>query len=175
MELPGIQLRQALPHDADAACALLRRAIEHGCAADHGGDAALLAAWLGNKTPQNVQAWFASSTNYAVLAERNGMLAGLALLNQAGKLALCYVQPELARQGVGRALVGAVEERARCWSIRKIHMHCPGSASAFFERLGYLNAGKDRACFGLEVDLLWKQLDAQDVPAKKRFCNCSGR
>jgi N-acetylglutamate synthase-like GNAT family acetyltransferase len=175
MELPGIQLRQARPDDASAACTLLRQAIEQGCAADHGGDPALLAAWLGNKTPQNVAAWFASPTNYAVLAERGGELAGLALLNQAGKLALCYVLPALAREGVGRALVGAVEERARCWSIRKVHMHCPASASGFFERLGYLNAGKDRACFGLEADLMWKQLDEQAAPARKRFCNCSGR
>ena len=168
-----MQLRQALPTDAPAACALLRRAIELGCAADHGGEPSLLAAWLANKTPQNVQAWFASSTNYAVVVERGGEIAGLALLNQAGKLALCYVQPELARQGIGRALVTAVEERARCWSIGKIHMHSPASASPFFERLGYINAGKDRACYGLECDFLWKPVDASAPPARKRFCNCS--
>jgi L-amino acid N-acyltransferase YncA len=175
MELPVIQIRQALASDALAACALLRRAIEQGCAADHGGDPVVLSAWLGNKTPQNVEAWFGSPTNYAVVAEHEGELAGLALLNQAGKLALCYVQPALARQGIGRALLAAVVERARCWSIGKIHMHSPASASGFFERLGYVNAGKDRACFGLEVDLLWKQLDATGAPARKRFCNCSGR
>jgi putative acetyltransferase len=175
MELPGIQLRQALASDAPAACALLRRAIEHGCAADHGGDPALLASWLGNKTPQNVHTWFASPANYAVVAERGGELAGLALLTQAGKLALCYVQPELAKTGIGRLLVAAVEERARCWDITKIHMHSPASATAFFERLGYVNAGKDRSCFGMEVDFLWKQLDASCAPTRKRFCHCSGR
>jgi N-acetylglutamate synthase-like GNAT family acetyltransferase len=175
MEQPAIHIRQALPSDAAAACALLRRAIEQGCAADHGNDPAVLAAWLGNKTAQNVEAWFVAPTNYAVVAEYDGEVTGLALLNQAGKLALCYVQPALARRGIGRALVAAVEERARGWSIGKIHMHSPASASGFFERLGYLNAGKDRACYGLEVDLLWKQLGATSAPARKRFCNCSGR
>lgn len=172
----GIEIRQAVPNDAPAACALLRRSIEDGCVADHDRRPEILQAWLGNKTPQNVLGWFTSSSNYAVVAERRvdggAELVGLALLNQAGKLALCYVLPELLRSGVGSALLAAVETRAREWSIGKLHMHCPGSASAFFERQGYVNAGKDKACFGLECDFLWKQMDACAVPGNKRFCKC---
>lgn len=174
----GIDIRQAVPSDAAAACALLRRSIEEGCVADHGRRPDILEAWLGNKTPQNVQAWFASPSNHAVVAEReqDGQreLVGLALLNQAGKLALCYVQPDLLRGGVGSALVASLEAQARAWSIGKLHMHCPASASPFFERHGYVNAGKDKACFGLECDFLWKQLDAAcDATTGKRFCKCS--
>lgn len=175
----GIEIRQATPNDAPAACALLRRSIEHGCVADHGQRPEILDAWLGNKTPQNLIAWFSSASNFAVVAERKPdaagegvALAGLALLNQAGRLALCYVAPDAVRAGIGRALLEAVEAQARAWHIGKLHMHSPASASAFFERLGYVNAGKDRACFGLECDFLWKQLDAE-APARKRFCNCS--
>jgi hypothetical protein len=51
------------------------------------------------------------------------------------------------------------------WDIGKLHMHSPASSSGFFERLGYVNAGKDKACFGLECDFLWKQLDAAEPPA----------
>jgi N-acetylglutamate synthase-like GNAT family acetyltransferase len=172
MEHPVIQLRQATPNDAPAACDLLRRAIEDGCAPDHGGNPDVLAAWLGNKTPANVQTWFSSPANHAVLAEHDGVLAGLALLNQAGKLALCYVRPDLVRGGVGRALLAAIEAQARQWNISKIHMHSPASATAFFERHGYVNAGKDKACFGLEMDFLWKHLDAVTASPRKRFCNC---
>ncbi|HEX8787885.1 MAG TPA: GNAT family N-acetyltransferase [Telluria sp.] len=175
----GIEIRQATPNDAPAACALLRRSIEHGCVADHGQRPEILQAWLGNKTPQNVVSWFSSPSNFAVVAERStgaageaAELVGLALLNQAGRLALCYVQPDRLRTGIGRALLEAVECKARAWHIGKLHMQSPASASAFFERLGYVNAGKDRACFGLECDFLWKQLDAA-APARKRFCNCS--
>ena len=175
----GIEIRQATPNDAPAACSLLRRSIEHGCVADHGRRPEILEAWLGNKTPQNVVAWLSSPSNYAVVAERSTggaagtELVGLALLNQAGRLALCYVLPEALRSGVGRALLAAVEAQARTWHIGKLHMHSPASASLFFERQGYVNAGKDRACFGLECDFLWKQLDAAEPPARKRFCNCS--
>ncbi len=175
-------IRKAAPGDAPAACALLRRSIEIGCRADHRDQPAVLEAWLGNKTAANVAAWFASSTNHALVAERvdggERELLGLCLLTQAGKLALCYVSPEALRSGVGRALIAAAEEGARAWSITKLHLHSPASASAFFERQGYVNAGKDKSCFGLECDLLWKQLDAAcdggAAGARKRFCNCSG-
>jgi GNAT superfamily N-acetyltransferase len=171
-----INIRKAVPDDAPAACSLLRRSIEHGCEADHGRRPEVLAAWLGNKTPETVAAWFVSPTNHALVAERGGEIAGLALLTQAGKVSLCYVLPEALRAGVGRALLAALEEQARAWNIRKLSLHSPVSASAFFERHGYANAGKDKACFGLECDLLWKELDAAsaagDAAARKRFCNC---
>jgi putative acetyltransferase len=173
----GIDIRQARPTDAADACVLLRRSIEEGCTADHGGRPEILQAWLGNKTPQNVLGWFSSSANYAVVAELgNGEgreLVGLALLNQAGKLALCYVRPDVLKSGVGRALLDAIETQARAWNIGKLHMHAPASSSAFFERQGYINSGKDKACFGMECDFLWKQMDACAVPASKRFCKCA--
>jgi GNAT superfamily N-acetyltransferase len=179
----GFEIRQATPQDAPAACALLRRSIEHGCATEHAEHPEILQAWLGNKTPQNVATWFASPSNFAVVVVRPGVagdgavpgdpLVGMALLNQAGRLALCYVDPDWLRQGAGTALLDAVEARAREWNISKVHMHSPASASAFFERLGYVNAGKDRACFGLECDFLWKPLDPTQAPARKRFCNCN--
>lgn len=175
----GIDIRKAAPFDAASACSLLRRSIEQGCEADYRGRPGILDAWLGNKTIANVAAWFASPTNFAIVAERDGQLLGLALLTQAGKLALCYVQPEAVRGGVGSAMLAAVEEQARAWDIRKLHLQSPASAAPFFERHGYSNAGLEKACFGLECNLLWKALDstpgdaASADPARKRFCNCS--
>lgn len=174
----GIAIRKAAPSDAPAATALLRRSIQESCAPDHGHRPEILDNWIANKTPQNVVTWFSSPSNYAVVAEVDGQLAGLALLTQAGKVALCYVLPEALRSGVGRALLAGIEEQARAWNINKLFLHSPASSSAFFERHGYTNAGKEKACFGLECDFLWKRLDADPAQAngaaRKRFCNCSG-
>jgi GNAT superfamily N-acetyltransferase len=172
----GIEIRKAVPLDAAAACALLRRSIERGCEPDHRGRPEILDTWLANKSPDQVAAWFASPTNHAIVAERDGELLGLALLTQAGKLALCYVEPDALRIGVGRALLAAVEEQARAWNIGKLHLHSPASTASFFERHGYANAGLEKSCFGLECSLMWKQLDADPLAAdakSKRFCNCS--
>jgi N-acetylglutamate synthase-like GNAT family acetyltransferase len=125
--------------------------------------------------PADVATWLSSSSNYAVVAVVEQQLAGLALLTQGGKLALCYVMPGQLRSGIGSAMMHAVEAQARCWDIAKLHMHSPASSSGFFERLGYVNAGKDKACFGMECDFLWKQLDAVEPPASKRFCSCTGK
>ncbi|KQQ97013.1 GNAT family N-acetyltransferase [Massilia sp. Leaf139] len=171
----GIDIRKAAPADAVSACNLLRRSIEEVCAPDHRGRPEILDSWLSNKTPDTVAAWFASPTNYAIVAERDGKLLGLALLTQAGKLALCYVEPGALRVGVGRALITAVEEQARAWNIRKLHLHSPESSAQFYERHGYANAGLEKSCFGLECSLMWKQLDAdaQSEAKRKRFCNCA--
>ena len=170
-----IEIRRAVPDDATAACDLLRRSIEEGCRADHRDQPGVLDAWLGNKTPANVVSWFSAPTNFALVAESEGALVGLILLTQAGKVALCYVLPDAVRCGVGRALLEAAEEQARAWNIGKLYLHSPAAAAMFFERHGYINAGKEKACFGLECDLLWKRLDGVTDPAAcKRFCNCGG-
>jgi N-acetylglutamate synthase-like GNAT family acetyltransferase len=183
LETRDIQIRQAAPEDAAAVCHVLRRSITEGCVQDHRHDPATLKAWLGNKTPETVSGWFASPTNFSLVAERAGVLVGVALLTQAGKLALCYVLPEAQGQGVGRRLLEGIEAQARAWNIGKIRLHSTLTASAFFARRGYLLAGREKSCFGLDSDFRWKQLDACDSQqsgsqpgtqsiTRKRFCNC---
>lgn len=171
----GIDIRKAVPDDAVAACELLRRSIEQVCEPDHRGRPDVLDTWLANKKPETVAAWFASPANHAIVAVRGGQLLGLALLTQAGKVALCYVEPGALRSGVGRALLTAVEAQARAWNIRKLALHSPESCATFYERHGYANAGLEKTCFGLDCSLMWKELgaDRQAADAKaKRFCNC---
>lgn len=175
----GFALRVAVAGDEQSVCALLRRSIADGCAVDHRDHPAVLENWLSNKTPQNVRIWLGSPSNYMVVAHSGTALVGVALLNQAGKLALCYVEPALVRQGIGRALLADVEMQARRWNISKLHLHSPVSAAGFFARLGYADGGKEKACYGLECDLYWKALNAAPVAGsgtaatRARFCNCN--
>lgn len=174
----GIQIRTAAPVDAPAACAVLRRSIVECCVLDHQNRRDILDAWLGNKTPANVASWFASPSNYSLVAERDGELVGVALLTQAGKLALCYVLPEVLHGGVGKALLAGIEAQARQWEISVLRLHSTASARQFYVRNGYANAGKERSCYGLECDFFWKKLNADPAacPAdsRARFCSCSG-
>jgi len=176
----GVDLRVAVAGDEQAVCDLLRRSIAEGCAADHRAHPGVLDNWLSNKTPANVRNWIGTASNYMVVATRGDALLGVALLNQAGKLALCYVDPAVLRQGIGRAMLAAVEAQARTWNISKLHLHSPASAAGFFARLGYADGGKEKACYGLECDLYWKPLNADtgacpaDATQRARFCKCSG-
>jgi hypothetical protein len=170
----GIDIRQATPNDASAACILLRRSIEEGCVPDHDGRPEILRPGSATRRRRTSLNWFSSSSNYAIVAERERAAnwPGLALLTQAGKLALCYVHPDAAQRR-RRALLAAIEDR-RAPGTSASCTCTPGIEQPFFERHGYVNAGKDKACFGLECDFLMEApMDACAVPADKRFCKCS--
>jgi GNAT superfamily N-acetyltransferase len=106
----------------------------------------------------------------------DGQLVGVALLTGAGKLALCYLQPEARGQGVGKALLGKMEEQALAWGVKALQLHSTASAAGFFAGCGYVDAGKVRSPYGVETTFYWKQLDAAactDPGKRKRFCNCN--
>lgn len=171
----NIDVRVATAEDAPAACGVLRRSIMECCVQDHQGRPAILESWLGNKSPDTVARWFTLPANFAVVAEQGGVLVGVALLTQAGKVPLCYVVPEALHAGVGKALLQRIEDQARQWNIAVLRLHSTASARAFFARNGYTSDGKEKSCYGLECDFFWKKLDAvppgQDQP-RKRYCGC---
>ncbi|MEO7493643.1 MAG: GNAT family N-acetyltransferase [Massilia sp.] len=174
----GFEIRPATPDDAPAACGVLRRSITECCTDDHQNRPEILDAWLGNKTPQTVAGWLSAPSNHTVVAEQDGEVVGVALVTQAGKLSLCYVLPEVLHRGVGKALLGAAEAQARAWGVSVLRLHGTASVRDFYARNGYVSAGRDKSCFGLECDLFWKKLnpDPAASPAQRKgFCNCSGQ
>jgi GNAT superfamily N-acetyltransferase len=142
-------VRLARVEDATAACAVLRRSIVECCVEDHRGDEAILAAWLENKTPENVGEWFASSRTYAVVAEKNGNVVGVALLGGSGSVALCYLVPEARFEGMGKAMLLALEAEAHRRGQTEITLSSSRTAQAFYLRNGYVNTGAVESAFGL--------------------------
>lgn len=174
----GIQIRPAIREDAADACQVLCRAIAESCTADHRQQPDILQSWLGNKTPDNVASWIASPSNYTVVAERDGVIVGVALVTQAGKLSLCYVLPEAQHGGIGKALLCAAEAQAREWGVSVLRLHGTATARDFFARNGYVLAGKEKSCYGVECDFFWKKLTAgasNDQGQRQRFCHCSAQ
>jgi len=174
----SLDLRIATSDDASVACDILRRSIAECCVRDHQNDATVLAAWLGNKTPEMVNSWFQSSTNFAIVAVEAGQVRGVALLTRAGKVALCYLAPDALGRGIGTALMDRLEEQARLWSIRALQLHSTAGAEAFFAARGYAASGHVRSPYGVDTVFFWKQLDADGAAVtdskRKRFCNCNG-
>lgn len=177
----SFDIRPAVPTDAAAVCDVLRRSIVECCVQDHRNDPDILAAWLGNKHPAMVTSWFESPTNHALVAVQGGsegnagQVVGVALLTEAGKLALCYLLPEAQRQGAGGALLHRVEERAVGLGIKTLYLHSTATAEAFFAGRGYRRDGNVRSPYGVETILFWKPLVAGAEPdtQRKRFCNCN--
>jgi Acetyltransferase (GNAT) domain len=99
-----MEIRDAIPEDARAACAVLKRSIVELCEADHKDDRAILARWLENKTVENVLAWINQPDNSLLVAAEDGDVLAVGSVTDSGTIGLNYVAPEARFKGVSRAL-----------------------------------------------------------------------
>jgi len=141
-------VRPAENSDAHAAISVVRRSIAESCTADHHGDADTIARWLANKTVQHFVSWLANEDNYCVVAEASGDLLGIGLLQRSGEIFLFYLAQSAQRQGIGKAIHLALEEKAKTWGLLKLKLDSTLLACQFYEKLGYRSAGAARARFG---------------------------
>lgn len=151
-------IRTAAPADAAPVCDLLCRSISECCTQDHGNDAAILAAWLGNKTPENVAAWFACASHYSIVACAGDRVVGVAILSRQGRILLFYISPEVRHTGTGKALLRTLEARAKEWGVRVLQVASTFSARDFYLRNGFECCGSARTAFGTEALSLTKKL-----------------
>jgi GNAT superfamily N-acetyltransferase len=133
-----MKIRDAIIEDAATACDVIRRSITELCFADHRGDAAILAAWLSNKTPDAFRSWIALEGNSVLVALEQGVIVGVGAVTGAGEIALNYVSPDARFRGVSRAMLGALENRA----VKRGNVRCTltstETAHRFYRANGYI-------------------------------------
>jgi GNAT superfamily N-acetyltransferase len=80
---------------------------------------------------------------HAVVAEEASGIVGMAVLAGA-EIRRVYVRADTQRNGVGRALMTALEHEAVSRTYEEVHLTAGMAAAAFYERLGYerLEAGE---------------------------------
>jgi ribosomal protein S18 acetylase RimI-like enzyme len=143
-----MQIRDALPQDADAACRVLRRSIVELCVADHHDDPAILAAWLGNKTPEIVASWVGRRDSSLLVAEEDGAILAVGGVTDAGQITLNYVSPDARFRGVSRALLSALEARAIERGNDRCTLVSTETALRFYRSAGYVHDGPPHGTFG---------------------------
>ena len=167
----NVEIRIATARDAACACKVVRRSISECCGEDHGNDAAILEAWLGNKTAENVEAWILSPANFSVVAIAGDAVAGIAMLTRGGKIVLCYVCPDRRFSGIGKALLLALEAQAKQWNLRTLTLVSTATAKTFYAHCGYGERGTTQSSIGLDLVSFSKRLGSGSYP-RKIFCNC---
>lgn len=73
------------------------------------------------------------------------------MLNRAGEILLLYVSPDHINRGVGRAVLAAMEARAREWELDELRLDSSVTAKSFYERHGYVGT---ESCGSREDGLL---------------------
>lgn len=144
----AITVRRAAEADAAAACDVLCRSIRELCLADHDGDERALAAWLADKTAETVRTWIALPSNVTVVATRGSEICGVALMNRAGVIHLCYVLPEVQFHGAGKRMLHALEAEAANLGLTIVTLTSSLTGRLFYERSGYVRRGEPVPVFG---------------------------
>ncbi len=143
-----MQIRNATPEDAAAACDVLRQSIAELCLEDHRNDPAILQRWLGNKTPEIVESWIRQPGNSVLLAVDDGAVLAVGAVTDAGEISLNYVSPTARFRGVSRALLRALEDRARERGGTVSTLTSTSTARRFYLSAGYAESGAPTGCFG---------------------------
>jgi GNAT superfamily N-acetyltransferase len=143
-----VEIRDATPQDANAACDVLRRSISQLCAADHGNDPAILGNWLSNKTPEIVAGWAKQPGNSLLVAVEGDVVLGVGSVTDAGEITLNYVAPEARFRGISRALLRALEARASERGNTSCTLTSTETAHRFYQSSGYSDDGEPDGRFG---------------------------
>jgi GNAT superfamily N-acetyltransferase len=143
-----MEIRDATPGDADAACRVLRESISQLCVADHGNDPTILNAWLANKTPAIVAGWVVQEGNSLLLAVEGDAVLAVGSVTDAGQITLNYVAPAARFRGVSRALMKALEARALARGNKRCTLTSSETAHRFYRSAGYVDEGVPTAKFG---------------------------
>ena len=132
-----IEIRDAVPADAPAGCAIMRRSIAELCLADHKNDPLILARWLGNKTVENFVAWIKQADNSLMGAAEDGKILAIGSVTHSGSIGLNYVSPDARFRGVSRALLRALEARSFARKNRQCTLTSTETARQFYLSNGY--------------------------------------
>jgi GNAT superfamily N-acetyltransferase len=143
-----VEIRDALPEDALAACEVIRRSISELCGADHLNDPVILGRWLGNKTREIVASWISRPGNSVLVAVESDTILAVGCVTNAGEITLNYVSPDARFRGVSRALLAALETRAVERGNKRCTLLSTETAHSFYRSAGYVVDGPRQGKFG---------------------------
>lgn len=132
-----MKLRRAQPDDAEVVASVARRSIQ--ISASPWYSQAHLDQWASGFSGESMLR--AINDSFVLVAEDADRVQGFASLVASPTarcdLNLLYVDPHFTRRGVARALIDAIEEKARVSDVAELWVDASIPAAIVFERLGY--------------------------------------
>ncbi len=131
-------IRNAVAADAGAITLVHKLAVEQLCAGHYPPEQ--IRVWA---VPRGVPPFEQTLAETLVLVyEREGAVAGFGQLDaEAGEITSLFVNPAHAGQGVGTALLTALEDAARRAGLARLRLNSSLNAAAFYESRGYRREG----------------------------------
>ena len=162
--MSAVALRPYVPADAKRCAEIFRASIEELAAEDYGEEQR--EAWAARADDE--QAFGARLAEaLTLLAVIDGAIAGFASLKGADEIDMLYVEPEFARQGVGRTLVDALTRLAQARGAKRLTTEASDVAKPLFERQGFTAQKRNLVRIGdewLANTTMTKTLGAESAP-----------
>lgn len=154
--VPSMSMRLARFEDVSGILRLIEGSLEHGCRDVYDADQRR-AVYLAYASSLYAEALAPFQT---VVAEIGGRLVGAAQIDpRAGLLRALFVAAGLQGQGIGAALLGAVESRARDAHCERLCGAMSLNAVEFYRRAGFRARGEPTPLPGARarVPVLWME------------------
>jgi putative acetyltransferase len=162
--MSAVSLRPYLPPDARRCAEIFRSSIDELAADDYDEDQR--GAWASRADDE--QAFGAKlSGALTLLAVIDGAVAGFASLKGAEEIDMLFVDPEFARQGVGRTLVDALTKLAQARGAKRLTVEASDVAKPLFERQGFTSQQRNLVRVGdqwLANTTMTKSLAGDSMP-----------
>lgn len=129
---------------------LRRASITELCFADHGDEIETLNEWRDNKTLDNMLALIDDVETDTIVAELDGQMAGLGLVNQQGRVLWNYVDPKFRFKGISKALMAAMENYIRACGFEQATLESSKTAFEFYKSCGWTTVETD----GDEIEMI---------------------
>jgi GNAT superfamily N-acetyltransferase len=136
-----MEIRAAIPQDAETICRVVRRSIIELCTADHKGDPAILDRWVANKTPENVLRWIADPNNTFLVATENEIALAAGCVKSSGEIVLNYVSPDARYRGISKNMLKSLESASKAHGKLTSTLDSTLTALRFYTAAGYARSG----------------------------------
>jgi len=136
-----ITIRDAVPADAAQACDVMRRSIAELCVADHANDSAILTRWLANKRPEITATWISQANGSLLVAIEDDRVLAVGGVFDSGEITLNYVSPDARFRGISKAMLRALEVRAKERGATRCTLLSTQTAYRFYKAAGYVDEG----------------------------------
>jgi GNAT superfamily N-acetyltransferase len=129
-----MKLRDYRPADTDGLIDLFRDTVRNVALGDY--TAAQVRAWAPDQIDR--AAWARRlAANRTLVAEAAGRIVGFAELTEYGQVQMLYCHRDHQGQGVGSALLAALERAARALGLTRLGTEASLTARPFFEARGF--------------------------------------
>ena len=132
--MSAVALRPYLPADAKRCAEIFRASIEELATDDYDEDQR--EAWA-SRADDEAAFGARLADALTLLAAVDGAIAGFASLKAGEEIDMLFVDPEFARQGVGRTLVDALTKLAEARGVKRLTTEASDVAKPLFERQGF--------------------------------------